>query len=62
MTPGEKTRLSKEGLPVVWKVPFYSEMKKVYAKNEDDALDIIREKLKSKWIGFRMFPKHNERV
>ena len=56
MTPGHKIIGQDEnGKPITWNVPHYSDMKFVYAKNEDIACSTIRQKLKRKWIGFRMF-------
>lgn len=37
-----------------WRVPYYSEEKYVYAKDEEMARIEIRTKLKKKWTGFRL--------
>ena len=57
MTPGTRTRTHKDK-EVVWKVAYYSEMQHTFAKNKEIALMTIREKLKSKWIGFRMYSNY----
>lgn len=44
----EKTKIKR------WNVPHYSDVKYVVAKDEDVARAMIREKLKSKWTGFRL--------
>lgn len=37
-----------------WKVPYYSSVKKEIDETEELALNKIREKLKRKWLGFRI--------
>ena len=56
MAPGHKVvGKDEEGKDIVWDVVFYSDMKKVYAQNEESALSEMRSKLKRKWVGFRTF-------
>lgn len=58
MTPGVKVKEYK-GETVIWKVPFYSELKKIFARNEEDARDSIYGGLTNKWIGFRMMKEES---
>ena len=59
MTPGQKKQLSREGKEVIWNVPYYSKMRKLFAKNDKDArTEIHNTKLNNKWIGFMMFPNY----
>jgi len=59
ITAGTRVHRNKDGESVTWKTAYYSDIKKVYALDEETARNEIYAKLKAKWTGFRLFPKYN---
>lgn len=53
ITKGIRTKHYKDK-SVEWNVPYYSKERYVFAPDEDTARNMIREKLKNKWTGFRL--------
>ena len=62
MAQGQKEVEAKDGKKITWHVPHYSDEKYVIAPDEDTALYAMRQKLKNKWIGFRVFPQKTEEM